>query len=87
MEPFIPGPRMVRVFDEDQLMVLGPEFNGKQRHLIGTFTGEKKEGNALLDSLAPDLYGILKEILESEVEPPPSVWERARVLIDKIDNA
>jgi hypothetical protein len=87
MKPFVPGPRIVNDSFGDKFVVYGPEFDGKKRKLVGTFTGDYKEGNALLDSLAPDLYAILKEILESEVEPPPSVWERARVLIDKIDMA
>ncbi len=87
MKRFVGGPRIIKRFDEDQTVVLGPEFNGKKRELIGTFTGKYKEGNALLDSLAPDLYAVLREILKSEAKPSTSLWEDAKALIHMIDTA
>lgn len=78
-------PRIIKPFDESQIVVYGPTFSGKQREMIGVFTGDNRAANALLDSLAPELYATLKEIVESEVEPSRSVWDKARMLIDKIE--
>lgn len=80
-------PRIMKAFDEAQMVVFGPPFSGKQREMVGVFTGDNRVMNALLDSLAPELYEILKEIVESEIEPPQSVWNRARALIEKLDQA
>ncbi len=87
MKAFIPGPRRVKMFDEDQLMVQGPEFDGGKRELIGTFTGDYKDGNALLDSVAPDLFEVLKTIVKSEEPPSSDVWEYAKSLIAHIEDA
>jgi len=80
-------PRVTKAFDEAQMVVYGPPFSGKQREMIAVFTGDNRVANALLDSLAPELYEVLKEILESEVEPSMSVWNRAKALVDQLDKA
>jgi len=48
------GPRIVKRFDDAQIVVLGPLVDGR-RDLIGTFTGARRAVNATLDAAAPDL--------------------------------
>lgn len=87
MKPFVESPREIKEFEEDQTVVLGPLQDDGERELVGLFTGEFKDGNALLDSLAPDLFAVLKEIVESKEPPPEATWKRAKGLIATIEEA
>ena len=64
MSKHTPGPRSVRKFDSEQMIVLGPErpeFSGR-RNLLATFTGDDREANALLDAAAPELLEACKRL-------------------------
>jgi len=57
-----PGPRIVKRFDDAQIVVLGAENNNGRRDLVGTFTGPRREANARLDAAAADLLEMLRTI-------------------------
>lgn len=59
---FTPEPRTLKLFDDAQIVVLGPKTSDGKQELIATFTGNSKLKNAMLDVAAPDLLAACERL-------------------------
>lgn len=57
-----PGPRIVKQFDDAQLVVLGPDKGNGKRDTVATFTGPRRAADARLDAAAPNLLRACKKV-------------------------